>query len=128
MQDILNELVKSVVVASIGLVGPMIVALLVQLFRKAKVELDAAQEATLRSVVQNVLLEVEEWAAHRLKASIPVTSGQKLGRAIEAIVEKIPNVSEEEAEQLVRQELPKVGLGAISFLEQAAKAASSKED
>lgn len=127
MQDILNEAVKALVVTSIGLVAPLIVGLIVQLFRKARIELSEAQEARIRAGVQNILVEVEEWAAHRLKASIPVTSGQKLSKAVEAILDKVPGISEDEAEQLVRQELPKIGLGAISFFEAATSAALSKD-
>lgn len=114
MQDILNEIVKTAVITSIGLVGPVIVGLLVQLFRKANLELSAAQQAQLREAVQNVLVEVEEWAAQRLKADIPVTSGQKLSKAVEAIMDLQPILTETEAEALVRQELPKLGLGAAA--------------
>lgn len=123
MQEVVNELVKSVLIASVGLLGPLVVGVLVQLLRKVNVELSSAQEQKVRELVQNVLLEVEEWASHRLKAQIPVTSGQKLSRAVEAILNKIPGIDEAEAELLVRQELPKVGLGAINFLDQTVKAA-----
>lgn len=123
MEDVINELVKTILMASIAAVGPLVVAALVQLFRKFNVELGAAQQAQVETVVQNILLEVEEWASHRLKAQIPVTSGQKLSRAVEAILNKIPGIDEAEAELLVRQELPKVGLGAINFLDQTVKAA-----
>lgn len=127
MQEILNELVKSVLVASVGLLGPLVVGLVVQMFRKANVELSQSQQDQVRSVVQNILLEVEEWASHRIKAQVQVTSGAKLERAIESIVEKFPGISEAEAEKLVREELPKIGLGAVSFLAAAAKAATTND-
>ena len=116
MQEILNEVVKALVVASVGVIAPVVVAILVQLFRKVNIDLSQAQQATLRNTVQDILVEVEEWASHRIKANVPVTSGQKLSKAVDAIVEEKPNLSEAEAEALVRQELPKIGLGAVSFL------------
>lgn len=127
MQDILNEAVKSIIIASFGAIAPAIVALVVQLFRKANIELSQTQQMAMRAGIQDILIEVEEWASHRLKAQIPVTSGQKLSRALEAIVDKFPNISEEEAETLVRTELPKLGLGAVSFLAEAAKAAATPD-
>ena len=125
MQEIINEIVKALVVTSIGAVAPLVVAVIVQLFRKVNIELGVAQQDQVRIVVQNILLEVEEWASHRIKASVPVTSGAKMERAIESIINKVPGINEEEAEQLVREELPKIGLGAVNFLAAASKAATN---
>lgn len=125
MQDIINEVVKTVLVSSIGLIGPIVVGIIFQLFRKVNVELGVAQQDQIRTAVQNILLEVEEWASHRIKAQLSVTSGAKLERAVESIIEKFPGVSEAEAEKLVREELPKVGLGAVNFLAATVKAATS---
>lgn len=127
MQDILNELIKTLVVTSIGALAPLVVAAVVQIFRKLSIDLSEAQKAQVAGVVQNVLVEVEEWASHRIKAQIPVTSGQKLSRAVEALLNKVPGIDEAEAEILVRQELPKIGMGAVSFLAETAQAATSNQ-
>lgn len=126
-QPILNEIVKSVIVASIGLLGPILVGAAVQMLRKYNVELSDAQQAQLRSSVQNILVEVEEWAAHRIKADLTVTSGMKMERAVERIAKIAPQLSEEDASKLVREELPKVGLGAINYLNQASEASEPKK-
>jgi hypothetical protein len=123
-QDVINEAVKAIVVTSIGAIAPLVVAIVVKIFQKFHIELSEVQEVKIRGAVQNILLEVEEWASHRLKANFEVTSGQKLERAVEAIVTKFPGIDDEEATKLVREELPKIGLGAVSFLAEAAKAAT----
>lgn len=118
----LSELVLHVVVA---VVAPALAAILVQGLRLVSVQLSAAQEAKVRDIVTQAILETEEWAAGRLKGQLPVTSGQKLMRALSAVTAKVPGISEQEAEDLIRQELPKVGLGAVHFLRQAAHAATT---
>ena len=125
MDTFVQELLQLLFTAVIGVTAPVLTALVVQAFRWVNVQLSAAQEAKVRQTVANVLLEVEEWASGRLKAQLPVTSGQKLTRAIGQIVEKLPNVTQDEAEVLVRQELPKVGLGAVNFLAKTAQAIAS---
>ena len=124
MQEIINEVIKAVLVTSIGALGPIVVAIVVQLLRKVNIELGVAQQDQIRLAVQNILLEVEEWASHRIKASINVTSGQKMERAVESILNKFPGVDEAEAQKLVREELPKIGLGAVNFLSEIAKASA----
>ncbi len=114
MEEIFHEAVKALIIASAAAAGPLVVAVLVQLFRRANIQLSAAQQDRLRQIVQNILIEVEEWASHRLKADIPVTSGQKLSRAVDEIVDALPKLTEAQAESLVRQELPKLGLGSAA--------------
>lgn len=124
--DILWQSLSDVIIGVIlAVIAPAAAAIVVQVLRLINIQLSEAQRAKVQQVVANALLEVEEWASARLKAELPVTSGQKLTRAVEQIVAKVPNVTAEEAETLVRQELPKVGLGAVSFLAKTAQAALS---
>lgn len=124
--DLLWQSLSDVVIGAIvAVIAPAAAAIVVQVLRLINIQLSEAQQAKVRAVVANALLEVEEWASARVKAELPVTSGQKLTRAIEQIVAKAPNVTPEEAEALVRQELPKVGLGAVNFLAKAAQAVAT---
>lgn len=125
MENVFQQLIDLGLQAVVAVVAPALAAIVVQVFRLISVQLSEAQEAKVRQVVANAVLEVEEWASSRLKAELPVTSGQKLSRAVSTVLSKVPGVTEQEAEDLVRQELPKVGLGAVSFLAKTAQAALS---
>lgn len=123
MESIFQQLAELILQVVMAVAAPALTAILIQGLRLISVQLSVAQEQKIRDVVAHAVLEVEEWASARIKAELPVSSGQKLSRAVEKIVDKVPGVSPEEAEVLVREELPKVGLGAVSFLAKTAKAA-----
>lgn len=125
MEFLWQSLSELVIGAVVAVVVPAAAAIVVQVLRLINIQLSEAQQAKVQQTVANVLLEVEEWASSRVKAQLPVNSGQKLTRAITQIVEKLPNVTQDEAEVLVRQELPKVGLGAVNFLAKTAQAIAS---
>lgn len=125
--DMLASALDVVFTTLVTALAPLLVGFLIQKLRSANIILSAQQEAKVRNTVQDILLEAEEWAASRVKANIPVTSGSKLNRAVEKILEKVPGISDAEAQVLVRQELPKVGLGAVNFLEQARSAAQNQD-
>lgn len=125
METLVTEGLNLLTTVAVSLIAPALAAALVQAFRLLNVQLSEAQQAKVRDIVTQAIFEVEEWASARIKAQLPVSSGQKLTRAVEQIVDKVPGISPEEAEVLVRQELPKVGLGAVHFLAKAAKAAAT---
>jgi sorbitol-specific phosphotransferase system component IIBC len=111
-------------------VGGWIVALLVQLFRKAGIELDEKREAQLRDAAAAAIAKAEEWAAAQLKgkfANKKIPGQEKFERAVGDVLAKIPNVSREEAEDIVTAMLPQMGLGAAAGAAALGKALRTKK-
>lgn len=122
MAELLNivlvEVLKVALVAAMALFVP----LLVKLLQKAGVQLDLERQEQVNRAALFVAAEVEEWAAGRIKANLNVTSGEKLERAVEGLVSKIPGVTEAEAKNAIRAALPQIGLGAAAGLRELGKA------
>ena len=85
-------------------------------------QLDAINEARVKAAVQDIILGVEEEVEARAKVEAVVNKGyEKLELAVGRVVNAVPGITDEEAEQLVKQELPKVGLGAAGFVTEVVK-------
>lgn len=127
MEDFVNivlvEVLKFALVAAVGLLVPI----LVQVLRRAGLQLSVEREAAVNQVALLAAAEVEEWAAKKLKANLPVSGGEKAERAIETILTKLPNVTEAEAKAALHAALPQIGLGAAAGLKELGKALSTKE-
>jgi len=121
----MNQLVELIVGSAVSVAAPAIAGVAVKLFQKLRFDVDEAKRRKIEATVIDVLYEAEEWAADRLKAKLPVQSGQKLSRAVTKLVDKIPGISEAQAEALVRQTLPLLSMGA-SWALRRAKEASAK--
>gem|GEM_PF-3371828 len=125
METLMNQLVELIVGSAVSVAAPAIAGVAVKLFQKLRFDVDEAKRRKIEATVIDVLYEAEEWAADRLKAKLPVQSGQKLSRAVTKLVDKIPGISEAQAEALVRQTLPLLSMGA-SWALRRAKEASAK--
>jgi hypothetical protein len=112
----MKQLIELVVSGAVSVAAPALAGVAIKLFQKLRLDVDDARRRDIEAVVSNILFEVEEWAAERLKAKLPVNSGLKLSRAVTQIVDKVPGISEAQAEQLVRQLLPKLLMGATAAL------------
>lgn len=110
--------------ATLGtLISGLIIALLVQAFRKLGFSLDAEREAQLEYVVRQEVLRVEERAARMLKESgIQQRGEQKLRDVLIAVTDRIPRVDHAEAERIVHAVLPQLGLGATAYVRELGKA------
>jgi hypothetical protein len=108
----MHQLVELIVGSAVSVAAPAIAGAAVKLFQKLRFDVDEAKRRKIETTVTDVLYEVEEWAAERLKAKLPVNSGQKLSRAVTKLVDKLPGISEAQAEVLVRQTLPLLAMGA----------------
>ena len=127
MEDAINgfvvEILKFALVAIVGLVVP----LMVQLLRRAGLNISAEREGYLNQVALIAAAEVEEWASKKLKANLPVSAGEKMERALESVLSKIPNVTENEAKAAIHAALPQIGLGAAAGLKELGKSITSVE-
>lgn len=86
-------------------------------------ELTAEKEKVLRSTAQNAILYAEEWAANKLKLNErAIKSEEKFRTATSRLLEKVPGISEQEAENIITEELPKLGHGATRFIESIGRA------
>lgn len=112
----MRQIVEFIVGTAASVAAPALTAVIFKLFQKLKINVDEARRNEIEAIVINVVYEVEEWAAERLKAKLSVNSGQKLSRAVEQILDKVPGITEAQAEALVRQVLPLLWLGAASKL------------
>jgi uncharacterized protein YoaH (UPF0181 family) len=78
--------------------------------------------------VQDAILATEEWARAQVKGKVlKILPEDKLVRAVEQILAKVPGISEQEAIDLVNQELPKLRGAAGDFLKAASQAAATAE-
>jgi len=116
MDTLIDEGVK-LVFAVLGAVLMVYVPLILhKVLVRLGVHLSQEQEARLAALADSAVHEAEEWAAAKVKAKIPVGSEAKLARAVEGVIDKVPGITTEEAERLVRAALPKALLGAAEGL------------
>lgn len=106
-----DALIETLVQSAVVVLVPMIVAAVVQVLRRLRIQLSAEQEAALTVAVRRAVLEAEEWAATRIKAKLPATSYQKLTRATESLIQPF-GLTHQEAETRIKAILPELGLGA----------------
>lgn len=121
MDELLNFiLVETVKIALVGVVG-LAVPLMVQLIRRAGLQVTAEQQNQLHVLASSAAAEVEEWAAAKIKANLVVTSADKMERAVAALIERSPKVTESEAKAAIQAALPQIGLGAAVRLKELEK-------
>lgn len=85
-------------------------------------------EAMLQDVARSGIALAEEQAAALVKQGLSKLSpDEKMKVAIDWLDRKAPGVSRDEAERIIRAELPKVGLGAVATVQVLADAIKSPE-
>lgn len=128
LEDIVAEIINVALSGLFVAAATFVVLILKRLATRFGLQIDAIQEARLKSAVQDVLLGVEEEVEAKVKAEVipSVNKGvAKLELAVERIADTIPGITTEEAQQLVQQELPKIGLGAAGFVTEVVKRAGN---
>lgn len=121
MNELLNfALVELVKIALVGVVG-LAVPLMVQLIRRAGLQVSSEQQNQLHVLASSAAAEVEEWAAAKIKANLVVTSADKMERAVEALIERSPKITESAAKAAIQAALPQIGLGAAVRLKELEK-------
>lgn len=111
--EIWTQLIDAGTTLVLALLVPLLGAGINVLLKKAKLDNNAAVTVAVKSGIAYA----EELAASQLKsAGIKIDPSVKLETAVTRILEKIPGITSDEAVKLVKEELPKVGLGAAGFL------------
>lgn len=126
LESLLSAVLEAVAIIVAPIVAGYAVLLIKRIADKAGVSLSAEKEAAIQIQVRNLLLQVEEYAAAKLKSSnVVVSSEDKLQRFVIAAVDKIPGITTAEAIALAKQELPKLGLGAAATFRAVTDAATN---
>jgi len=121
-------LLESVLAVVIAIVSGLVSKLLITVTKKAGIQLDEAKAFIVEDATRKAIKFAAEWAAKRAKLKSLSTKGeQKLEMAAKRLIEKVPNISKEEARKLVEESLGDLGEGAASFLARAAFAARSSK-
>jgi type II secretory pathway component PulK len=110
------------------LLVPLLTAILAKVLKRVGLSVEAEKQAKLEKLVQDAILATEEWARAQVKGKVlKILPEDKLVRAVEQILAKVPGISEQEAIDLVNQELPKLRGAAGDFLKAASQAAATAE-
>jgi len=128
-QVVIANLVTLAVQAAFVAIAGFVVLIVKRVAAKYGLQVDAIGEARLKATVQDILIGVEEEVEARVKRSTtPVlnTASLKFETAVTRVIDAVPGISTLEAQQLVRQELPKLGLGAAGFVTEVVKRATGK--
>lgn len=113
----MEQIFKALLEHALPIVLSMVAAFLIPVARRYA---GLLKDEQMRRVVQAAILEVEEIT----RASGSSIKGiEKLDHAVATIVEKVPGISEAEAQALVHQELPKVRAAIADFAKATARAA-----
>lgn len=94
------------------------VPMAVQYIRKLGLQISAEQEAQVRSTAEGAVLRAEEIIESQIKShGTPIvrSGADKLEIAATAIMEKLPGVTKPEAEDLAKEAVARVGLGATDL-------------
>jgi hypothetical protein len=117
---------------TVQMIGAMLaaalVAVLVKLFQRFGIALDAERQDQLEHVARQAVARAEEWAAAQVKAKVAkkIPGSEKFERAVVDVLERIPRVSREEAEAIVTAALPQMGMGAAAGAVALGKALRTK--
>mgnify|MGYP001612042807 CR=1 FL=1 len=118
-------MIRTILTIGTAVLVPLLTALAFKALKKLNLEVSGQQQAKIEYFVRQAVLEAEEWGARRVQAKFPVLPKDKLERALASVVDRVPNISTEEAAALIHSELPKVSLGATSFLRAGTEKAQS---
>lgn len=123
--DLTTEVIKTVLAIATPVLVGLLTTLLVKVLQKYNLSISADNQAKLEYFAQQAILSTEEWAASRIKAHLPTVSADKLTQAITTLTAKVPGITADEAANLIHAALPKMELGAVSFLQGLQSAATT---
>ena len=123
--SLVHQIVETALAIAASALTPLLIALVFKLLQKVHLDVAGQQQQKVAYWVQQAIFEAEEWAAKRIAAKIPVASTEKLDRALESVLTKVPSVTPTEARQLIHTELPKVRAATSNFLNAVSTAAKS---
>lgn len=126
--DLTTEVIKAVLAIATPVLVTLLTALLVKALQKVGLSVDADRKAKLEFHAREAILRAEEWAAAIIKAKTSpsaVTARMKLEKAVTDLTAKFPGIDRQEAADLIHATLPKMELGAASFLQGLRQAATT---
>jgi hypothetical protein len=126
MEAVVQEVLLTVAAIVAPVIAALIVVVLVRLAQRVGLEVSAERQAKMEKVFTDAILATEEWAARRIKAKLPVSSGEKLRRTLTAAMRHFPGMTEDEAKEWVDAILPKLALGATAALRALREAATNE--
>lgn len=116
---------ESALALAVAILSGLLSKFLIKLIEKTGIQLDEAKQFAVEEATRKAIKFAAEWAAKRAKLqSLSSKGSEKLEVAAKRLLEKIPDISKEEAKKLVEESLADVEEGAASFLARAADAAS----
>lgn len=121
MELLIDELVKGLGALAVA----ALTAVLVKLFQRFGIALDAEKRDRLEAAARQAVARAEEWAAAQLKskaAKVKIPGAIKFERAVTDVLDRVPGVTREEAEAVVTAALPQMGLGAAAGARELGKA------
>ena len=114
---------QPIIDALIALAATALTGMIVRLFQKVGLALDADRTAQVEYWARQAVLYAEERAAAQIGSSIVKWSpGAKLEAAVAQLMSKAPRITREEAEAIIHAALPQVGLGAAAAAAELGKA------
>ena len=119
----IDEVVKLIFVIVGPVLAAALTALLVRLFAKAGIELDMTKKAVIEQKLGDVVAMTEEWASTQIKRGIPTTAGDKANHYLAIALDKVPEVTADEAVETAKTILGRFRVaasGSVSDLSQAA--------
>ncbi len=115
MQEFLIELAKGFVTALAPVIAAALAAYLVQLARKAHLDVTAEQQAKFESVIRRAIQWAEEYYESRRKAGEKIAGAAKLTAAITMAQELGAHKSRDEIADAIHSKLAETPFGASSF-------------
>ena len=116
MDVIVDELVRLIFGMAAAVIVPAVSAIAVQYLRKLNLQVSAEQQAKIEHLAMLAVTEAEEYASRKLKANLPVSSGDKLNRAIGQLRDRVPGLTSQDATDVIHAVLPRIGTGAAAAL------------
>lgn len=124
MDLFIDELVRTLLQALAPIVAAAVVGVLALAMKRIGLSISAENQARTEKLVHDAIFFAEERVSGYLKKGVkPVQS--KLAIATQQVLDKIPGITQTEAEALIHTELPKLGIGAASFMRAVAVAATN---
>lgn len=128
MESVITSLSNELVHALAPVLVAGIMALIGFAIKKVHLSISADTQARLQVIAQQAVLSVEERAAALVAQELRKwTPAEKLNAAISEVLQRLPNVSAEEARSAVNAALPQMGLGAAAGAVALGKAMRTRE-
>ena len=125
MDLVIDELVKTLLQALAPIIAAGVVAVLALIAKRIGISISAENQARTEKLVHDAIFFAEEKVAAFLKKGVSPAQ-TKLQIATAQVLDKIPGITPAEAEALIHTELPKLGIGAASFMRAVAVAATNE--